>query len=361
MFANIFHTEIQQRDSQPLYISENEVKKLLSWPLIFEACEQAIRSVSRSESSENQPSAIQPARQRINMNNDTVAVFSMLGVINNYQLPSVGGSKTFNTIGHKMVTSFPKNEQLEPPLPNILASIFLFDTETGRLRSIVEGTEITTWRTAACSLVATKYLYFNRIDDPTTTSVLTIVGCGVQGRIHAIGMCNTFNISTVHLWNRTKAKATILAAELEGVKSTFLNKNLKIFVHDAVDEWVAESDIIVTATSARTPFLSANILKPNVHINAVGAGINHHSELDGSVYGMSKIYVDSWAGAQSELKTLNYPIEGEVGEVINSVKQTPTQKWTIFQSLGMAVEDAAVAQLIVELYEKGKRTEQTVG
>lgn len=107
----------------------------------------------------------------------------MLGVINNYQLPSVGGDKTFNTIGHKMVTSFSTNEKLSPPIPNILASIFLFDHETGKLRSIVEGTEITAWRTAACSLVATKYLYFNRIDDATRASVLAIAGCGVQVRI----------------------------------------------------------------------------------------------------------------------------------------------------------------------------------
>lgn len=190
-------------------------------------------------------------------------------------------------------------------------------------------------------------------------------------------MCSTFNISNVHLWNRTKSKATALAAELEGMKSTFRNQNVKIFVHDAVGECVAESDIIVTATTASTPFLFADMLKPNVHMNGtsiwqtnsvsscrsvwfkiavVGAGVNHHSELDGSVYGKSKIYVDSWAGARSELATLNYPIEGEIGEVINNVKPTPNQTTTIFHSMGMAVEDSAVAQLIVELYEKEKRT-----
>ncbi len=104
----------------------------------------------------------------------------MLGVINNYKLPSIDENKTFDTIGHKMVTSFESNQQLQPPLPTILASIFLFDSVTGKLRSIVEGTEITSWRTAACSLVSTKYLYFDRIADPTANSVLAIVGCGVQ-------------------------------------------------------------------------------------------------------------------------------------------------------------------------------------
>lgn len=62
--------EIQQ-DNRPLYISEDEVKKLLSWPLIFEACVQALRSVSKGKTSENQPSAIQPARQRIVRDNES--------------------------------------------------------------------------------------------------------------------------------------------------------------------------------------------------------------------------------------------------------------------------------------------------
>lgn len=198
-----------------------------------------------------------------------------------------------------------------------------------------------------------------------------------QGRIHAIGMCSTFNISTVNLWNRTKSKTVALAAELEGMKSSFRNKNLELLVHDTVGDCVGQSDIIVTATNSRSPLLSSNMLKADVHINgnsisihlqtsllrtiltftAVGAGVNHHSEIDGDVYEKSKIYVDSWAGAESELKNLNYPIEGEVGEVINGILRTPTQPLTIFHSMGMAVEDAATAQLIMELYKRDNMAE----
>ncbi len=98
-------------------------------------------------------------------------------------------------------------------------------------------------------------------------------------------------------------------------------------------------------------------MKKFLLLPAVGAGVNHHSEIDGSVYEKSKIYVDSWTGAASELKTLNYQIEGEVGEVINGVKQTPSQPLTIFHSMGMAVEDAATAQLVEELYKRDTRTQ----
>lgn len=112
--------------------------------------------------------------------------FSMLGVINNYKLASIDEHKTFDTLGHKLVTYFGKNGELQPPLPNILATIFLFDTVTGQLQSIIEGTEVTTWRTAACSMVSTKYLYFDRIENPTRETVLAIIGCGVQVKINKI-------------------------------------------------------------------------------------------------------------------------------------------------------------------------------
>lgn len=62
--------EIQQ-NNQPLFIREDEVKKFLSWPLIYEACEQALRSVCKIKTNETQPTALQPARQIIRMKNNS--------------------------------------------------------------------------------------------------------------------------------------------------------------------------------------------------------------------------------------------------------------------------------------------------
>lgn len=71
-------------------------------------------------------------------------------------------------------------------------------------------------------------------------------------------------------------------------------------------------------------------------IIAVGAGINHHSELDLDIYTdpKTKIYVDNWGSAQTELKTLQAPIEGEVGDIINGIKVVPSTGITIFHSMG---------------------------
>lgn len=55
----------------------------------------------------------------------------------------------------------------------------------------MEGTEITTWRTAAASVVATKNLHHGE------KKVLAILGAGTQGRIHAIAMQHFFNFTEV--------------------------------------------------------------------------------------------------------------------------------------------------------------------
>lgn len=69
-------------------------------------------------------------------------------------------------------------------------------------------------------------------------------------------------------------------------------------------------------------------------VKAVGAAEIYHSELDDLVYANSSIYVDSWAGAKADLKTLNHEIKGEIGEVMCGKKKASFDKCTIFQSMG---------------------------
>lgn len=72
-----------------------------------------------------------------------------------------------------------------------------------------------------------------------------------------------------------------------------------------------------------------------ITIKAIGAGLNHHSELADDVYARSAIYVDSIVSARSELATLNHPILGQVGEVILGQLPVPSaEASTVFQSMG---------------------------
>ncbi len=104
----------------------------------------------------------------------------MLGFIENYRMKSVDPDKVFETLGHKLLTAFVKNAELPKPLPILIATVFLMDTTTGQLKTIVEGNNITGWRTAGSCMVATKYLYFNRVEQQKGDKILAILGCGVQ-------------------------------------------------------------------------------------------------------------------------------------------------------------------------------------
>lgn len=62
--------------------------------------------------------------------------------------------------------------------------------------------------------------------------------------------------------------------------------------------------------------------------------------------------MDNWASAKTELKTLKANIIGQVGDIINGKIARVNNGITVFQSMGMAVEDAAVGQMIFEMYKK---------
>lgn len=88
-----------------------------------------------------------------------------------------------------------------------------------------------------------------------------------QGRTHAIGFCATNFVDSIYLWNRTKSRAESLVVELNELRQSFKNLNVKLFCANSVDECVKDADVVVTATYTETPFLFRSMIKNNVHIN----------------------------------------------------------------------------------------------
>lgn len=147
---------------QPKFISSVEVEKLLTWPLVNEAVEQALKAVAQSVYDLVKPLqaySVQTTRSMTPCGDSSKLLICMPGFVGNYEL-SVTSDNKKNTVVCKLGTSFSTNQYLKPPLPNISAHILLFDEQTGHLQCIMDGTHITAWRTAAASIVATKYLYF---------------------------------------------------------------------------------------------------------------------------------------------------------------------------------------------------------
>ncbi|KAH8272705.1 hypothetical protein KR026_005212, partial [Drosophila bipectinata] len=321
-------------DQTPAYFNADAVRPLLTWPLVNEAVESALKAVVKTSSAW----AAQPKRTftPIGSKGSDQAkgiLLTMPAFVGNYEKSSGGGN---STLACKLVTSFGGNSQRQPPLPSILAHVLVFNHQTGQLAAIMEATDLTTRRTVAASLVSTKYLYFRRFGPDAEVKrpiTVAIVGCGVQGQMHALAFCQSFRVKKLNLYNRSRAKAEelekLIALELGG-----LGQAVKIC--ESSSEACHEADVICVATFAKEPLIHIEDLKSSgcVHINAVGAGEIHFSEVAPSVYHKAKVYVDCYANAEAELVGLPAPITAEVGEVILNEEYPKEQDITIFQSMG---------------------------
>lgn len=89
---------------------------------------------------------------------------------------------------------------------------------------------------------------------------------------------------------------------------------------------------------------------------AIGAGTNHHAEVALDVYQHSDVFIESNVGIQTELKGIEAYISGEVGEIIMGRKQlkplSESGRKTLFQSMGNAIEDGVMADMIYEKFIK---------
>ena len=237
-------------------------------------------------------------------------------------------------MGIKMVTFYPGNTGTS--LPTHMAVIALFDPQTGQPLALMDGRYITEMRTAAVSAVATDALA------APDARVLALLGAGVQARAHLELLPHVRKFQEVRIWNHHPEKAERFAAE-HGLKAM----ELEAAVRDA--------DVIVTATSAREPFLKGEWLKPGALVNAVGAARPDWRELDDAAMA-NVVIVDSYEGAGKEsgdvILSHATPF-AELGEILNGSKRVDREATTIFKSLGMAVEDVAAAKLVYDATRSG--------
>jgi thiomorpholine-carboxylate dehydrogenase len=286
------------------YLAEDRVRQLLKIEQLIAAMQQALAEFSAGKWQ-------QPLRGVLAQQGGFFGV-----------MPASGES-----MGIKMVTFYPGNAGTN--LPTHMAVIALFDPKTGEPLALMDGRYITEMRTAAVSAVATDALA------APDAKVLALLGAGVQAKAHLEVLPHVRRFEEVRIWNHHREKAERFAKE-HGIKAM----DLEAAVRDA--------DVIVTATSAREPFLKGEWLKPGAQVNAVGAARPDWRELDDAAMG-NVVIVDSYEGARNEAGDVilsGVTPHAELGEILNGTKDVDPNTTTIFKSLGMAVEDVAAARLV---------------
>ena len=121
----------------------------------------------------------------------------------------------------------------------------------------------------------------------------------------------------------------------------------------------------MTTTPSRRPLVKLNWLKKGVHINAIGADAPGKQELDPNILKNSKVIIDDWDQA-SHSGEINVALRkkiiskknvyADIGEIITGKKKgrTKNNDITVFDSTGLAVQDAAIATLIYKTAIKRK-------
>ena len=296
------------KTDQPLFLNEEQVRERLSMAELISAMEKALIDFSAGRVN-------QPVRSVLSV--DPPGGF--LGL-----MPAV----TPDGLGLKAVTFYPPNAQRG--IPTHMATIFLVDPETGTPLAIMDGRLITEMRTAAVSAAATKLLA------PPDSKVLAIFGSGVQARSHMEALKLVRRFEEIRVWSPTLAHAKEFAREIGATAMP-------------AEEAVRGADVVVTATSSKTPVLKGDWLKSDCHVNAVGACRPDWRELDDQAMQNSVVFVDSREGALKESGDVilsGAKIYAELGEVLAGKVPAQANKTTVFKSLGMAVEDIAAAMLV---------------
>lgn len=253
-----------------------------------------------------------------------------------------------DALGAKIVSVFAGNAARG--LPTIHALVIVVDAETGRPVAAMDGTYLTALRTGAASGVATDLLA--RPD----ASVVAIFGAGAQARTQLEAVCTVRNVRQVWVYD---VVADSVTAYVEEMKKRGHPIPADIRAASSPAQAVREADIICTATTSRTPVFNDADLKPGVHINGIGSYTPEMQEVPAETVARARVVLDSRLASLAEAGDLIIPlkqgliqekdIHGEIGEVAAGKipGRQSAEEITFFKSVGVAVQDVAVATLIL--------------
>ena len=225
-------------DKKILFLSEGDIKKVLSMEETIELMRDAFKQISQGTVST-------PIRTSIDIPDHNAGALFM----------PVYSSQS-DLIGLKMVSVFKNNPALNLPL--IHALVLLMDGKTGVPLSIMDGEYVTALRTGAGSGLASDLL------SRPNSDTLGIIGAGVQGRTQMAAVCAVRDIQKIIIWDKNEESARNFARDTQEL--------LKIDVEiNPATGRISECDIICTATSSSSPVFADKDLKKGVHINAIGA------------------------------------------------------------------------------------------
>jgi len=243
-------------------------------------------------------------------------------------------AKSLGVMGAKIYATSRRGAQFLLPL---------FDGKTGTLLSLMQADYLGQVRTGAASGVATRYMA--RED----AAEVGLFGTGKQARTQLLAVCRVRRVRRIQVYSRNEENRRRFAAEMSEQCQT------EVVPVSRPEMAAASQDVVITATTSREPVLNGAWLAQGTHLNAVGSNFLGKAELDAATFRrVADVVVDSKDQARVEAGdfqqafedgTLNWSDVRELGQVIvgRYRGREHEQDITLFKSLGIAIEDVAVA------------------
>ena len=297
-----------------LLLTEDDVRQLLTMEMALEAVEQGLRKLALDEA-QNVP------RARVQTDHARLHVMS-------------ASAKTLGVMGYKAYSTSRKEARFH---------LGLFDGKTGALLALMQADYLGQVRTGAASGVATEYMA-----RPDAAEV-GLFGSGKQARTQLIAVCKVRKVRRVQVYSPNEEHRRQFAVEMSVVCGT------EVEPVPRPELAAQDKDIVITATTSREPVLNGHWISEGTHINAAGSNYLASVELDAvAVRRCDSIVVDSKDQARIEAGDFVQPLEDgsihwadvhELGQVIvgRYTGRAHPQDVTLFKSLGIAIEDVAVA------------------
>ena len=307
-----------------MYISEQEVRSVLTYEALIPAIRQALIDFSAGRVN-------QPARMVLRAGNADDHRNGWFAV-----MPVVAG----DYMGVKTVTWYPGNDELG--LHTHMAIVELLSRKTGEPLAVMDGRLITEMRTAAVSAIAYAALAPLRFD--AAPKSFGILGSGVQARAHIEALKHVWpEMGEIRVWSRNPANANRLARET-GARAVAI-------------EVATSADVVLTATSAQVPVLKGELLRSNALVLAVGATGASIREIDDDAMLSSFIVAESRSCVERESGDVllsGAKVQADLGEILANPSgvKIPRDGRVISKSVGMAIEDVTTARLVWEARQK---------
>lgn len=287
-----------------IYLNEEEVKHLLPMTACVDMMRRAFEEM-RAGRTHNQP------RRRLILETGSV-LHQMAGSWGNYFVTKIYSSnRKYGVL--QMIN-------------------LLYDAETGKPLAYLEANNLGMIRTGAASGYATDLLA------ASDASVVGVIGSGWQARGQVEAMRAVRPIKEIRVWSRKKENAERFAQEFHCV------------VAESAEAAVRDAPIVVTATSSKDPVIEAAWIKPGTLINAMGSNVANRREIPAELMQPpNRVVVDDLEQARIEAGDIILAGSwANVAELKDVQRGHDPARVTIFESLGIAVEDAAAAGYVYE-------------